>query len=109
MEEYSHNMNFVGVVGSRHNFCNCLSSKSICCCGSGLVASNVISDQVINYMSFYSVSSRAKSDIRRFEVFNCPSFFGGLACHSKSAEQRLSIIYFLPVWKQNKLKHLLLD
>jgi hypothetical protein len=109
MEEYSHNMNFVGVVGSPHNFSNCLSSQTICCCGSGLVASNVISDQLNNYMPFNSVSSRAKSDMRRFEAFNCLSFFGGLACHSKSAEQRLSIIYFLPVWKQNKLKHLLLD
>jgi hypothetical protein len=77
MEEYSHNMNFVGVVGSPHNFSNCLSGQTICCCGSGLVASNVISHQLNNYMPFNSVSSRAKSDMRRFEVFNCPSFFGG--------------------------------
>jgi hypothetical protein len=46
MEEYSHNMNFVGVVGSPHNFSNCFSGQTICCCGSGLVASNVISDQL---------------------------------------------------------------
>jgi hypothetical protein len=56
MEEYSHNMNFVGVVGSPHNFSNCLSGQTICCCGSGLVASNVISDQLNNYMPFNSVS-----------------------------------------------------